>query len=463
MAIKKNRQLLLSAILFLLMITGCSVEKTVIQKKISESHQNHPLAKLFKNSRTLNSYFVGFELYDPQADSIIYAQNEKKYFTPASNTKLYTFYTALNYLPAKLPALKYVMRGDSLIFWGTGDPSFLRKGRDNGTVYHFLKNSTKGLYFSDSNFQDKRFGPGWAWDDYLASWQKERTPLPMYGNLVHFSAQRVTTTHLIKENKKMQVSPPFFTKNVIEAGERGRRNRRLVNRGLVNNEFEYTPQSDTATFVHAIPYHYTPQLITKMLSDTLHKPVTYIHKELPADAKTLYSVPADTVYKHMLWPSDNFIAEQLLLVVAAHLGHPLNTRWVIHKMEHTYLKELPDAPEWFDGSGLSHYDLFTPRDMIWILQHLRGEFSDDKQLFELLAAGGVRGTLRNWFAPPQGQPPYVFAKTGTLMHDHDVSGFIRTKSGRILIFSFMNNHYVTSSSVTNRAMQKVLWYIHEHY
>src|SRR5699024_2909659 len=127
-------------------IASCSPSVMVTQKETHTIEKN-PLAQIFKNSDVLSSYFVGFELYDPQTNKVIYAQNEKKYFTPASNTKLYTFYTGLKYLPDKLPALKYIIRGDSLIFWGTGDPSFLRNGRDNGNVYHFLANSTKDLYF----------------------------------------------------------------------------------------------------------------------------------------------------------------------------------------------------------------------------------------------------------------------------------------------------------------------------
>src|SRR5699024_6130760 len=116
-------------------------------------------------------------------------------------------------------------------------------------------------------------------------------------------------------------------------------------------------------------------------------------------AKMLYSVPVDSMFKHMLRPSDNFIAEQLLLTVAAQLDHPLSTRWVIKKMNNTYLKNIPDAVQWVDGSGLSHFDLFTPRDMIWILRHIRAEFNNDKDLFNLLPAGGKRGTLSNWLAP----------------------------------------------------------------
>ena len=423
------------------------------------------LAAMLKKSPVFSGNFTGFELYDPQADSIIYAQNENKYFTPASNTKLYTFYTALKYLPDKIPALKYITRGDSLIFWGTGDPSFLRRDLDDGVVYHFLKNTSKKLYFSDANFRDKDLGPGWSWGDYQYSYQAERSPLPIYGNMVRFTMQKVTKTHLLSDSSGARVYPDFFRPYVKKSStaENESNHQPLIKRGIDNNKFQYAPKSDTTTFTIKKPYHYTPQLVIKMLGDTLNKPVTYINRKMPAHAQTLYSVQADTVYKHMLLPSDNFIAEQLLLVTAAQLGHSLNTKWVIKKMEKTYLKGLPDKPQWVDGSGLSRYNLFTPRDMVWVLQHIRAQFNSDKNLFKLLPTGGRSGTIKNWYAPRDGGPPYVFAKTGTLKNNHCLSGFVRTKNGRLLIFSFMNNHYVSSSSVVKKAMENVLWYIHEHY
>lgn len=164
----------------------------------------------------------------------------------------------------------------------------------------------------------------------------------------------------------------------------------------------------------------------------------------------------------MLQPSDNFIAEQLLLVTAAEMGWPLNGRKVIEYMKENYLSEMPDEPQWVDGSGLSRYNMFTPRSVIWLLQQIDSEFDDERTLFSLMPAGGESGTIENWYAAADGREPFVFAKTGTLSNNHCLSGYIITESGRKLLFSFMNNHYVTSSSVVKEEMNKVLQYIREN-
>ena len=132
-------------------------------------------------------------------------------------------------------------------------------------------------------------------------------------------------------------------------------------------------------------------------------------------------------------------------------------------MKENHLSEIPDEPQWVDGSGLSRYNMFTPRSIIWLLKQIDEEFSYDPDLFELLPAGGVSGTIRNWYAAPDSAEPYVFAKTGTLSNNHCLSGFLITNSGKKLLFSFMNNHYVTSSSVVKNEMEYVLKYIRTTY
>lgn len=457
----KKYKINLVALLLFLTFTACqTVEQTTNKNEISENS----LEELFEQSEIFSENFTGFMLYDPQTDRVIYAQNEKKYFTPASNTKLFTFYTGLKMLPATLPALEYIIRGDSLIFWGTGDPSFLRSDLDDDTVYDFLKNSSKNLYYSDSHYRGEGLGPGWAWSDYLSVYSAEKSPFPMYGNLVRFEMQQVTSTQILADSSGLHISPPFFRSllqrdSLSVEGE----NQPVLFRDFGSNIFSYHSQTDTSTYTDYIPYHYTPELVVNMLSDTLHKPIEQIHRKIPEETQILYSVPADTVYKYMMQPSDNFIAEQLLLVTSSVLGKTLNSGKVIKYMEEHYFEEMPDEPQWVDGSGMSRYNLFTPRSIIWLLQQINREFSSDEKLFELLAVGGESGTIENWYGARDGGPAYIFAKTGTLRNNHNVSGYLITESGRKLLFSFMNNHYVSSTSEVKEAMDEVFWFIHEQY
>ncbi|WAC41812.1 D-alanyl-D-alanine carboxypeptidase [Pedobacter sp. SL55] len=80
------------------------------------------VAKEFKNSAMLNKYQVGFALYDMAGSEMIFQKDADKYFTPASNTKLFTFYAGLKITPDSIPSLRYIEKGDSLIFWGTKRP-----------------------------------------------------------------------------------------------------------------------------------------------------------------------------------------------------------------------------------------------------------------------------------------------------------------------------------------------------
>ena len=460
----QTTNILIILLVILIGFAGCTASQQTV-KKPSETPEPSPsrFATMLDTSAVFSSNLTGFALYDPSVDSLIYGQNEGRYFTPASNTKLFTFYTGLKMLPDSIRALEYTVRGDSLIFWGTGDPSFLHPEFGNDKVYNFLKNSDKELYFSDSNFDDDLLGPGWSWSDYNYYYQTEKTPLPMYGNVAWFKMQTIEQHKVASTDSGLAVSPPYFRQFVNEKSSR-ETDDPILFREIDGNSIAYKPEADTSTYTLEKPFHYTPQLITKMLSDTLGKTVTYLKAEAkPASTKVMYSIDADTVYKRMLQPSDNFIAEQLLLVTASELGKPLNSSSVIEKMKAEHLNMLPQEPQWVDGSGLSRYNMFTPRSMIKLLEVIDAEFDDNQNLYKLLPAGGERGTIEGWYAAQDGGEPYVFAKTGTLSNNHSLSGYVITESGKKLLFSFMNNHYVSSSSVVKEAMNKVLWYIHKRY
>lgn len=459
-----NRISLICTILLFASVMGCRSSKEVT---LPETQREEPVEKvsalqaMFDSSKVFSGNFTGFMLYDPESDSVIYAQNEDKYFTPASNTKLFTFYAGLKMLPDSIPALQYAIEGDSLILRGTGAPSFLHPDFGNLEIYDFLKNSDNQLYYSDAHFDDEVLGPGWSWSDFNYYYSAEKSPFPIYGNIMRVTVEEIEKQQIASGPEGLKVSPTFFRSRIDTPAYD--KERPLIAREFFDNDYKYYIKADTVTYTVDRPFHYTPELITEMLSDTLERSVGYLKTTFPDDYETLYSIPSDTVYKRMLQPSDNFIAEQLLLVISSQLGDTLNSRTAINYMKENHLKDMPEEPQWVDGSGLSRYNLFTPRGMIWLINEIDKEFVSDEELFALLPAGGESGTIRNWYAASEGEKPYVFAKTGTLSNNHCLSGFVLTQSGRKLVFSFMNNHYVTSSSVVKEEMEKVLEHIRENH
>jgi D-alanyl-D-alanine carboxypeptidase/D-alanyl-D-alanine-endopeptidase (penicillin-binding protein 4) len=114
---------------------------------------------------------------------------------------------------------------------------------------------------------------------------------------------------------------------------------------------------------------------------------------------------------------------------------------------------------WVDGSGLSRYNLFTPRSIVQMWQKI-GAIVPKDRLFKLLAIGGQKGTISNWYKSDR---PYIFGKTGSLSNNHCLSGFLLTRSGKTLIFSFMSNNFTSPSSDIRTNMQEILYAIYDQY
>jgi D-alanyl-D-alanine carboxypeptidase/D-alanyl-D-alanine-endopeptidase (penicillin-binding protein 4) len=163
----------------------------------------------------------------------------------------------------------------------------------------------------------------------------------------------------------------------------------------------------------------------------------------------------------MMQESDNFLAEQLLLVCASTRWDTLSSEKTIAYAKEQFLQDIPHKPIWQDGSGLSRYNLFTPASMVRLLEKLYMEVPA-KRLFTIFAAGGQSGTLKNWYKSDSPQP-YIYAKTGTLANTHCLSGYLITKRNKVLVFSFMHNNIVRPINEVRREMEKVLKQIHDQY
>lgn len=419
---------------------------------VAQKISKRKVRKLFKSSAIVNDHFTGFALYDEDKNEMIYERDADKYFTPASNTKLFTFYTSLCMLGDSIPAIRYITRGDSLIFWGTGDPSLLHSWLKSTRVSDFLKNSASKLFYSPDNYSGSFFGAGWPLDDYNEYFQAEITPLPVEDNVAVFYAG---------DDGTLQVRPAYL-KKFLRQDPSYRPQSFNIRRAVFGNDFVYPVMPVPADFKQEIPWKTSPELTVSLLQDTLKKAIELTNISMPANARTLYSIPADSAYKRMLLVSDNFIAEQLLLTCSSLLGGTLSADSAIAYSEKNFLNDLPDKPQWVDGSGLSRYDLFTPRSVVALLKKIKDKVGDDEKLHELLPAGGKTGTLRRAYKTDDDRS-FVWAKTGTLSNNHNQSGYLVTRKGRKLIFSFMNNNYVRPTSEIRDEMVRLMTEIHNRF
>lgn len=443
---------------FRLLVISCLLLSFSIQVSAQKRYKKKHILKDLKALEGFKQSYVGFVLYDPETGKTIACQNDSKYMTPASNTKLFTFYAGIKYLGKAVPAMQYSIKGDSLIFWGTGNPLFLHPSVEDKAALDFLSARSEKLFYWQRPIVDDRFGPGWGWDDYNGYYAAEKAIFPIYGNSI--------TTYLNRTQKELSVEPEYFKPHFSE-NPKPIDNRSRVNRAEDENDFIYqigelsdTDEEEIDTLTR--PFLYSDNLFIELLSDTLNRAVNFYHG-VPhiGRARTLYSLPTDTLYKHMLQPSDNLFAEQILLMASGMESDTLSTMATIKKMKEEVFKDWTDDAAWVDGSGLSRYNMFTPRMMIKLLKTLREEVGEER-LFELLPAGGESGTIKNWYAGEDGKP-YVFAKTGTLSNNHTLSGYIKTDSGKTLIFTFMVNHYNHSTTTVRESMATLLTKIKKGY
>lgn len=408
------------------------------------------LEQILQQSTVLNKHYYGVSLYDLDSARFVLDHQADKHFTPASNTKVFTLFASLKLIGDSIPGLAYVERGDSLIFWGTGDPTFLHVKLDNGRVFQFLKNSNKKLYYSKSKPQETVYRNGWSMEDYEFYYQPEITPFPIYGNVVQFR----------ERGKKLRMFPSYFESQAQLLADTVTKYR--IHRPLVNNHFEVNTFPLPANYINEKPFKTSDSLLVRLLQDTLQKTVGLIDEPLPADAKVYYSTPTREVLREMMLPSDNFLAEQLNMIASFMKYRKFQTEELRNYMKTTYYNLFQDKIDLMDGSGLSTYNKITPRSMVELLLMVTNVVRDDAAKHYLFPAGGLEGTLKGVYSTPGGVP-FVWAKTGTINSVHCQSGFIKTRTGKRYAFSFLNNNYLGSSSPVRKEMVKFVTYIYENF
>lgn len=421
------RRIIVVSLLFNFLLLGACSTSKIIRKKVDTLY-----------SSTSDNHFTGIMLFDPDNKDTIVSYNSAKYFTPASNTKIFTLYTALKLLPPKVPAFKYLISKDTLIIVGTGDPSFFHPIFKDSSAFNYIKNFKHLAIYLD-NYYDPALGPGWAWEDYDLSFSPERNSFPLYGNVV-----------TIFKDPNFGISPDYFSSTVLVRSN-------TTNREKSENIFYFPPERKDTLY---IPFITKDSVVLGLLEGIFKKKINHLNRLPSGKLKTYLGSSRDSLAKEMMQKSDNFLAEQILIMGSSAISDSLSSKKTINHMLDNYLNNLKQAPRWVDGSGLSRYNLFSPESLVDVLYRMYMEY-DEGRLFNLFAVGGESGTIKEWYA--SSTDPYIYAKTGSLGNNHCLSGYLKTDSGKILLFSIMNNHFRQTPSEIKERMQEFLAFVKVKY
>ena len=423
----------------LLLIHSCVAQKAV--KNVN------PLQQLLADT-TFRTAQVGIRVYDPVARKDIYNYQGNKYFVPASNVKIATCYAAMKYLMHILPGIRYYENDTAVYLIPTGDPTFLHRDFPVQPVFAFLKNQKKKIYISNSNWKDNELGKGWSWDDFSDEYMVERNSFPIYGNTLKWVQEKIRSNEISTEESFSIYSDPEVNWKVRFEADSGERKFKVTRERLVNI-FKVTEGNELKkeVIVHFIVNGLTSAL--ELLPDTLGKQITINNNFYLTDPqqRVIWSQPTDSVLRPMMYNSDNFFAEQLLLMVSEEKTGVLNDEVIID----TVTRRLKNKVVWVDGSGLSRYNLFTPDAFIEILDSMRTEFGMER--LKMIFPTGDSGTLKNYYSDYNGR---IFAKTGSMGGVLALSGYLYGKNNRLLLFSVMVNNYNGVNSVGRRRIEKFI-------
>jgi len=385
------------------------------------------------NDTSFANAFTGISIYEPSTGKYWYNHQADKLFVPASNTKIVSCFAAMKYLGDSIAGIRYLIKNDSTVaIQATGDPTFLHRDYSQQPVFDFLK-QFKTVQVNRPEFT-RYLGTGWAWGDYLQEYMAQRSALPLYGNVA-----RITW----KDENNVTMHPPSFEMNTL-LGEKVP-NGFNVRKPWDKNDFTLVPGREK---MMEVPFTPDDETMLQLLRDTLKINVQIIDAE-SRYSNVIYSRHTDDFLTPMMHRSDNFFAEQSLLMVGDALSGSINDRRAIDTLFKSVYSSLAHKPRWADGSGLSRYNNFSPKNFIEILDQMKNEISMER-IQQVFPTGG-EGTITSYYIADSGK---IYAKTGTLNKVVALSGFLTTKKNKSLIFSVLVNHHNDSATNIRKGIEK---------
>lgn len=343
------------------------------------------------NNYTMNGTDYSIMVYSLDRDTALIDFNSQKSLTPASLTKLFTTFNAMQNLGADYKITTKIWTDDSdlsdgiidgnLYFEGRGDALFNYKELD--TLFQTLKiygiHEIAGDIYIDNSFFDNQD------DRFKYSGDDDR--VQRLGKITAFAVSR---RELLKSKK-------YFVKFI--------------------NEYDIEFGGELTTC--SLP-KFSENIDLKLLVN--------------------FKRPLVDMIKITNKRSDNFLAEHIFKMNGAINDYSDNDWESSRELLYRTLDSL-GVPvgeiEINDGSGLSRRNLTSARAVVSLLKEAhKSNFAED--FHSTLAIAGKDGTLKSRLSGSHAENNLV-GKTGTLRNASGLSGYVKTLDGENLAFAFIFN------------------------
>ncbi|TNE68184.1 D-alanyl-D-alanine carboxypeptidase/D-alanyl-D-alanine-endopeptidase [bacterium] len=486
--LKKSYLLILTA----LFISACSTFNPPYLKNSPRAYQ--PLVKqihqIFADS-AFSDAFWGVQIKSLKTGKTLYQQNENKLFLPASNTKIpttaatllelgphFTFETTL-FTTGKI--VDSTLIGD-LYIKGTGDPTLYEVFYDSTTAVFYewtqvlrekgIKRIEGNIIGDESAFDTKHLGDGWAFDNFETWYSAEFGPLQLNENYIDIRIvppMQIDQAIQILPNINSEYVSIHSSLSVADSGFNFVEAHRAYGSNVIELEGSVVVLSDTVTRSPSLPN--PGEFYMTVLRETFLRNGFEITGEAQTFNDTLRSESllkkAIILHRHqspegieiltkLMKRSQNMYAETM----PRHLGYlrygygsfENGKKVVAENLERMGI--APDSYQYYDGSGLTRYNYFSPKQFVTILEYMyRSPYS--KEWLSTFPIAGVDGTLKSRMKNTSAFEN-VRAKTGTISNVRALSGYVTTKSGEEFVFSFLVNAHLQSSRDTDRITDSVL-------
>ncbi|MGH8003152.1 MAG: D-alanyl-D-alanine carboxypeptidase/D-alanyl-D-alanine endopeptidase [Limisphaerales bacterium] len=448
------------------------------------------LADTIFSSSPFRQAKVAAAFYSLSEGVSIYSKNLSVPLIPASNAKLATSAAALHYLKPDFHFetsfwIKKEEEQDSalsvLVIRGTGDPSI--SGRDRPSPYEILEFwgdslAAQGVKKIGRIVLDKRYFDG---SDLIDSWPAKElsfwyaaqtSALSFEDNCVFL---RFYPGRKVGSPARIILEPNFGYLKTINRSRTGPRGSRYT----LDEDYRRKPGTNTVTFFGRIPISDTGQADYV----SVHEPPMYLahttreiwkRKGISMAAPAIYweksGLEEDSLKKLFVWRSDslsnllrivnknsqNFYTEQMLRTLGKEIEGKGSFEAGLEAVNHFLLNAGLSTGDFYlvDGSGLSSKNRFTAAGFIKLLRYMH-ETPYFDHYFESMGIPGPDKSVKNRMRGDSLLASRFRVKTGWITGARTLSGYFKSKIGKLYCFSVLVNGRKLNTRAIDEAVDRL--------